>query len=91
MPVVNDPKDPVLRSEAETRLLSRYASDTERGNLLPVFTDRAAFVQATGLGSADRAHVLVVSRDGEVLARVSGQYDEARAQALLQTLKMQGF
>ena len=91
MPVVNDPKDPVLRSEAENRLLSRYASDADRSNLLPVFTDRAAFVQATGLGSADRAHVLVVNRDGEVLARVSGQYDEAKAQALLQTLKMQGF
>lgn len=91
MPVVNDPKDPVLRGEVETRLLSRYATETERRNLLPVFTDRAAFVQSTGLGNADKAHVLVVNRDGEVLARVSGQYDEAKAQALLQTLRMQGF
>ena len=91
MPVINDPKDPVLRSEVETRLLSRYASDAERRNLHPVFTDRAAFVQSTGLGNAEQAHVLVVNRDGEVLARVSGQYDEAKAQALLQTLRMKGF
>lgn len=91
MPVLNDPKDPVLRSEAETRLMARYTSDADRSNLHPVFTDRAAFVQATGLGNADQAHVLVVNRDGEVLARVSGQYDEAKAQALLQTLRMQGF
>ncbi len=91
MPVINDPKDPVLRGEVETRLMSRYATDTERSNLHPVFTDRAAFVQSTGLGNAERAHVLVVNREGEVLARVSGQYDEAKAQALMQTLRMQGF
>ena len=91
MPVINDPKDPVLRGEVETGLLSRYASDAERRNLHPVFTDRAAFIQSTGLGNAEQAHVLVVNRDGEVLARVSGQYDEAKAQALRQTLRMQGF
>lgn len=91
IPVVNDPKDPVLRGEVENRLMSRYASDAERLNLHPVFTDRAAFIQSTGLGNADQAHALVVNRDGEVLARVSGQYDEAKAQALLQTLRMQGF
>ena len=91
MPVVDDPKDPTLRGEVETRLLSRYASEAERRNLLPVFTDRAAFVHSTGLGNAEQAHVLVVNRDGEVLARVSGRYDEAKAQALLQTLRMQGF
>ena len=91
MPVINDPKDPVLRSEAENRLLARYTSDAERVNLHPVFTDRAAFIQSTGLGNAERAHVLVVGRDGEVLARVSGHYDEAKAQALMQTLRMQGF
>ena len=91
MPVIDDPKDPVLRSEVENRLLSRYTSDAERRNLHPVFTDRAAFVQSTGLGNAEQAHVLVVNRSGEVLARVSGQYDEAKAQALLQTLRMQGF
>ena len=91
MPVINDPKDPVLRGEVENRLLSRYSSDADRSNLHPVFTDRAAFVQSTGLGNADQAHVLVVNRDGEVLARVSGQYDEAKAQALMQTLRMQGF
>ena len=88
---IHDPKDPVLRGEAENRLLSRYTSDADRSNLHPVFTDRAAFVQSTGLSNADQAHVLVVNRGGEVLARVSGQYDEAKAQALMQTLRMQGF
>ena len=91
MPVINDPKDPVLRGEVETRLLARYTSDAERRNLHPVFTDRAAFIQSTGLANAEQAHVLVVNRHGEVLARVSGQYDEAKAQALRQTLRMQGF
>jgi hypothetical protein len=91
MPVINDPKDPVLRGEVESRLLSRYTSDAERLNLHPVFTDRAAFIQSAGLGDAEHAHVLVVNREGEVLARVSGQYDEAKGRALRQTLSMQGF
>ena len=91
MPVINDPKDPVARGAVEDRLLSRYATETERRTLLPVFTDRAAFIQSLGIGNADRAYVLVINRDGEVLARVSGQYDEAKALALRETLQVHGF
>ena len=91
MPVINDPKDPAARGAMQVSLFSRYTTETERHNLLPVFTDRAAFIQSAGLGSADQAHVLVINRNGDVLARVSGQYDEAKAQALLKTLRMQEF
>lgn len=91
VPVINDSKDPAERVAAESRLQSRYTTETERFNLFPVYTDRAAFIQAAGLGNADQFHVLVVNRNGDVLARVSGQFDEAKAQALRQTLQASGF
>ncbi len=88
MPVVNDPRDPQRRAAAESRLMARYASPQERANLLPVITDRDAFVQAAGLRDADRAYVLVINRNGEVLARVAGEFDETKAEVLRDTLLM---
>ena len=86
MPVVNDPGDPASRAAAEDRLLARYASAQERSNLVPVFTDRAAFVQSAGLDGTDRAYVLVINRSGDVLARVAGEFDETKAQTVRDTL-----
>lgn len=80
MPVINDPKDAEKRAAAEDRLLARYSSARERARLLPVFTDRAAFIEATGLRRTDQAMVLVITRNGEVLARVLGEFDEDKAQ-----------
>ena len=88
MPVVNDPGDPARRAAAEGRLLAHYASAQERSNLLPVFVDRDAFVQSAGLLDTDTAYVLVINRNGDVLARVAGQFDEDKARALRATLSM---
>ena len=87
MPVINDTGDPAHRSAVETRLLSRYPSESERASLLPVFTDRDAFVRATGVTGTDQAVVLVLDRNGEVLARAQGKFDPDKAQALLETLR----
>lgn len=86
MPVFDDPKDADKRAAAEDRLLSRYTSARERDKLLPVFTDRAAFVQATGVRGTDKAMVLVITRDGAVLARVLGEFDQEKAQIVRDTL-----
>ena len=86
MPVIDDPKDAQKRAAAEDRLLTRYATAQERAKLLPVFTDRAAFVQATGVRGTDQAMVLVITRNGEVLARVQGLFDEQKAQIVRDVL-----
>jgi hypothetical protein len=91
MPVVNDPGTPVGRSAVENRLLKHYPADTERANLVPVFTDRASFVRSAGLGSTDQVYAVVVNREGEVLARVEGQFDADKAQTLRETLRQQSF
>lgn len=88
MPVVNDPGDPTRRAAAEGRLLAHYASPQERSNLLPIFIDRDVFVRSVGLLGTDSAYVLVINRNGDVLARVAGEFDEDKAQALRDTLSM---
>jgi hypothetical protein len=55
-----------------------------------VFTDRDAFIRAAGLSGTEHAWVLVLNREGKVLARAEGLYDEAKANALRETLLAQG-
>jgi hypothetical protein len=91
MPVVNDPGTPQGRDEVQARLLGRYTGDEERANLLPVFVDRKNFIRSAGLSSADQAVVVVLNRQGEVLARAEGAFDETKAANLRETLRAQGY
>ncbi|MCY7306942.1 MAG: hypothetical protein LH632_12495 [Rhodoferax sp.] len=88
MPVLNDPKDEAERAAAQERLLARYQAEHERAKLMPVFTDRAAFVRAAGAAGVHEVIVLVVNRNGEVLARVVGSFDENKASIVRDTLLM---
>ncbi|WP_341908850.1 hypothetical protein [Polaromonas sp. YR568] len=87
MPVIADPGSETGRQAFEARLRQHYVADAERARLVPVFTDRAHFVRAAGLGGTEKAHVVVVNRDGEVLARASGPFDADKAQNLRETLQ----
>jgi hypothetical protein len=91
MPVVNDPGTPEGRDEIQNRLLGRYTAEDDRANLLPVFTDRQNFIRSAGLSGVDQVVAVVVNRQGEVLARVEGQFDEAKAANLRETLRAQGY
>lgn len=84
--VINDPGSENARSEVEKKLLARYPKESERARLVPVFTNREAFARAAGTSSTEHAAVLVLDRDGHVLARAEGPFDESKAQALRETL-----
>ncbi len=86
MPVLNDPGSERARSDIESILLARHPADVHRSRLVPVFTDRDAFIRAAGLSGAEHAWVLVLDREGKVLARAEGQFDQDKAQALRETL-----
>ena len=86
MPVLEDPGQAHARSAIENRLLARYASEGERARLVPVFTDRAAFIRATGLDGPHAPYAVVINRNGYVLARVQGWYDPDKADILRETL-----
>jgi hypothetical protein len=85
MPVITDPGDDQARKAGEQRLLDTHGP-RQGARLVPVFTDRDSFVRETGLSGRDHASVLVLDRDGQVLAKAEGQFDPDRASALRQTL-----
>jgi hypothetical protein len=89
MPVLNDPGNEDARNAIEVRLLARHTSESARARLVPVFTNRDAFIRAAGLSGADHASVLVLDRDGRVLARAEGLFDQDKGQALRETLLAQ--
>lgn len=90
MPVLNDPGTEQARSEVESILLARHAPDIDRSRLVPVFTDRDAFIRAAGLTGTRHAWVLVLDREGKVLARAEGPFDQDKAEALRETLLAHG-
>ena len=91
MAVRDDPGTLTGRAAVESKLLRHYPDDAERARLLPVFTDRASFVRAAGLNGTNQAYAVVVNRQGEVLARVEGQFDPDKAQTLRETLQGHAF
>lgn len=84
--VLNDPGTSDARIEVEDRLLAHYVAPAERARLLPVFTDTDAFMRTAGLPNADQVYAVVINRHGDILARVEGQYDPDKADALRETL-----
>lgn len=86
MPVLDDPGSESARNAIENRILARHSALVDRARLVPVFTNRDAFIRAAGMTGADHAWVLVIGRDGQVLARAEGEYTEEKGQALRETL-----
>jgi hypothetical protein len=86
IPVFSDRNDEAQRRTKEALLLARYPSDDERSRMMAVVTDKDAFVRTTGLTDTEHVSVLVLDRTGNVLAKAQGPYDEAKAQALRQTV-----
>ncbi len=84
MPVLRDPGTEEARQAVENNLFARHADRASK--MVPVFTDREAFIRAAGISSAKHASVLVLDRSGQVLARVEGPYNEDKARALRETL-----
>jgi hypothetical protein len=91
MPVLDDPGSESARSDIETRILARHATGVDLARLVPVFTNRDAFMRAAGMSGPDHAWVLVVGRDGQVLARAEGEFDAEKGQAMRETLLAQSF
>lgn len=89
MPVLEDPGTESARSDIESGMRARYRTEVDRARLVPVFTNRDAFMRAVGLSGPEHAWVLVVGRDGQVLARVEGEYSVEKGDALRETLLAQ--
>jgi len=86
MPVYADPQDEDVRVAVERKLQTH----PNRERIVPVFTDRQAFIRAAGFSGTEHVSVLVLNRDGKILARAEGRFDENKAQALRETLLARG-
>lgn len=91
MPVLSDPGTAGGRDAVENRLMQNYPDAGQRAKLVPVFTDRADFVRAVGLGGVQNSYAVVINRQGDVLARVEGKFDADKARLLRETLQPRGF
>ena len=83
---VRDESTGRYRSEVEGRLLARFTAPAERANVVPIFTDRDAFLKSAGLTRSDAVYALVVNRRGDVLARAEGPFGADKARVLRDTL-----
>ncbi len=89
LPVLNDPGDAKERRAIERRIEERHATSPDRDRLVPLFTNRDAFVRSAGLSGTAHAAVLVLDRRGQVVARAEGPFDPRKAQALRETVLAQ--
>ena len=87
--MLDDPGSESARADIEQRIMARHSPLVDQSRLVPVFTNREAFMRAAGMTSSEHAWVLVIGRDGQVLARVEGEYTEEKGEALRQTLLAQ--
>ncbi|GAC1606540.1 MAG: hypothetical protein NVS3B2_14180 [Ramlibacter sp.] len=86
IPVLDDPGSESARSSIESGMRARHRTETDRARLVPVFTNREAFIRAAGMTGSEHAWALVLGRDGQVLARAEGEYSPDKGDALRQTL-----
>lgn len=85
MAILKDPGNDEARRAVEQRLVDSHGP-RQAARVVPVFTDRERFVREAGLSGREHASVLVLNREGQVLAKAEGGYDPARATALRETL-----
>jgi hypothetical protein len=89
MPVLKDPGSEDARQDALRRFMASRSGKVSSDRVMPVFANRQEFVRAAGLSGTDHASVLVLDRNGQVLARAEGGFDHDRARALRETLLAQ--
>ena len=86
MPVIDEP-GMVMRWIIDTGMQRGIPGKDARGHVWTAYTDRKAFLNSCGIGSANDIHVLVVSRDGAILALESGRHSEDAAERILAVLR----
>jgi hypothetical protein len=60
---------------------------TARERTVTLYIDTAAFRQATAIPGMDEVHILLVNRDGDIVWRTTGSFDDAKGAGLKQALE----
>jgi len=86
MPVIDEP-GMVMRWIIDTGMQRGIAGEDARSHVWTAYTDRKAFLRSCRIDSVNDIHVLVVTRDGAILAMESGRHTDAAAARLLTALR----
>jgi hypothetical protein len=85
LPVMDDP-NAIVRAIVNGGM--KHAINRELWpHIVTLYTQKAAFERTVGIDSEAAVHVLVVDRNGTILARVTGDYTPEAAAHLLSALK----
>jgi hypothetical protein len=82
MPVIDEP-GVIMRWIIDTGMQRGIPDKEVRSHVWTVYTNRSEFLKSCGIESVNVIHVLVVTREGEVLALESGGYAEQAGRRLL--------
>ena len=85
MPVIDEP-GMVMRWIIDAGMQSGIPGKDARSHVWTAYTDRKAFLTSCGIDSVQDIHVLVVARDGAILAMESGRHTDDAAARILRVL-----
>jgi hypothetical protein len=86
MPVIDEP-GMVMRWVIDSGMQRGIPDKDARSHVWTAYTDRKAFLKSCGIDSVKEIHVLVVARDGAILAMESGRHSDAAAARILKVLR----
>jgi len=86
MPVIDEP-GMVMRWIIDTGMQRGIPGKDARGHVWTAYTDRKAFLKSCGIDSVNDIHVLVVARDGAILAMETGRHTDDAAARILNVLR----
>lgn len=82
LPVIN-PGSAFGRVFIDGGMRMNVRDEVMRNRIITLYTDRIEFLKSMGLPqNTDRIYVVIVTRQGQVLARVEGDYTEQKAEML---------
>ena len=58
--------------------------------MLSILTDRDRFIRSADLAGSDHVYEVMINREGDMLARVGGEFDADKANSLRETLRQPG-
>jgi hypothetical protein len=86
MPVIDEP-GMVMRWIIDTGMQRGIPDQDIRSHVWTAYTDRKAFLTSCGIDSVSDIHVLVVARDGRILALETGRHTDAAAARIAKVLR----
>jgi hypothetical protein len=79
--------NPLARWFIDNGMRGGIPSHDQRARTITLYLDKEPFRAALGLGEESSIYVLLLDREGNILWRSQGNFDESKAQSLEQTLE----